>query len=95
MPQPPSSKPPEQGIGGIIGAINKQDGASHHSTFKISHSKKDGWATFRNWLGKKNFNKFISGVAQYIARQMKKEAAEVAKAQRKLKASQEGKPDPT
>lgn len=95
MSQPvPPSNDSTPGIGELLNQANKA-GESSGSTFKVSNSSSsDGFSSFRSWLGDKNFGKFMQGVCQYISNQMKEQQKEAQKAADKLKASEEGKPEP-
>ena len=94
MPQPPSSDSKPPGIGQLINQAKSEHSTSSTPKFKMTGSKKDGWGGFKSYLGKKNFKQFLAGISKYVANEMKREDKETAAAARRLKASQEGKPDP-
>jgi len=81
------SHPPDQGKGPDSTPPGKVPKAS---SFKPFAPKGNSMESFKNWLGKKNYKKFITVLCQSISNQIKQQQKEQDLAARKLKASAEG-----
>ncbi len=77
-------------FGGGLGSVNLGSNSSG-MTMQIM-SQAPGWDAFKNFLGKKGFDKFLQTLGQMIDQQINQEKQKAVKAAQNLKLAEEGKP---